>query len=407
MPNAADNGASLIDAELALPRLGEADPDEDAVTLAAEAALPLLERAGARPGALILAATGVPYDEGGNVQPLAELLGLAGELVTFELTATDRDGLAAVRLACALVRDGSTVLVCASGRAGAVALLLGPGEGAARVTPLGSRAEELRDRWRLAGAREIEEADASFVWDAAVKASAGLVDGPAAVVTPGARIAARAERARGGPGDPLPRYLGAAHAPARLVLGLAGPQTLLAAAGGLAEAILVEPAGGAAAVAARAQDALARHPEPGTAQAIDWEGISPYVSAPRSWRERGQDLRLEGARCGSCGRLVFPFPARCPQCGGGELRAERLARTGVVVTQTRDHAFPMSRSTGMAVVELDPSPNGSGPGARFYGQVVPSGTVEIGQRVRLVPRRLHLGGNAVQYFWKVTDADRG
>jgi uncharacterized OB-fold protein len=54
----------------------------------------------------------------------------------------------------------------------------------------------------------------------------------------------------------------------------------------------------------------------------------------------------------------------------------------------------------MAVVELDG-------GARFYGQVVPSGTVEIGQRVRLVPRRLHLGGDAVQYFWKVTDADRG
>jgi uncharacterized OB-fold protein len=59
----------------------------------------------------------------------------------------------------------------------------------------------------------------------------------------------------------------------------------------------------------------------------------------------------------------------------------------------------MSPSTGMAVVELDG-------GARFYGQVVPSGSVEIGQRVRLVPRRLHLGGGAVQYFWKVTGADR-
>jgi uncharacterized OB-fold protein len=400
MPTAADNGASLIDAELALPRLGEADPDEDAVTLAAEAALPLLERATASPDALILAATEAPYDEGGNVQPLAEVLGLAGELVTFELTATDRDGLAAVRLACALAGGGSIVLVCASSLAGAAALLLGPGGGVARVTPLGARAEELRDRWRLAGAGEREEADASFVWDAAVKAAGVLADGPAAVVTPSARIAARAERARGGPGDPLPSYLGAAHAPARIVLGLDAPQTLLAAAGGLAEAVRVEPTEGAAAVAERARHALGRHPEEGTARAIDWEGISPYVSAPRSWRERGQDLRLEGARCGSCSRLVFPFPARCPGCGSDQLSTERLGRTGVVVTQTRDRAFPMSQSTGMAVVELDS-------GARFYGQVVPSGTVEIGQRVRLVPRRLHLGGNAVQYFWKVTDADRG
>ena len=60
----------------------------------------------------------------------------------------------------------------------------------------------------------------------------------------------------------------------------------------------------------------------------------------------------------------------------------------------------MSKSTGMAVVALDG-------GARFYGQVVPSASVEIGDRVRLVPRRLHLGGGAVQYFWKVTSADRG
>jgi uncharacterized OB-fold protein len=188
------------------------------------------------------------------------------------------------------------------------------------------------------------------------------------------------------------------------VLGLDSPQTLLAAAGGLSEAIRVDPGDGAAAVAERAREAVDRHPEEGTAQSIDWEGISPYVSGPRSWRERGQDLRLEGARCRVCGRLTFPAPARCPGCGSGDLSPERLGRTGIVVTQTRDRAFPMSRSTGMAVVDLDESSNGSG--ARFYGQVVPSATVEIGQRVRLVPRRLHLGGNAVQYFWKVTGADR-
>ena len=48
----------------------------------------------------------------------------------------------------------------------------------------------------------------------------------------------------------------------------------------------------------------------------------------------------------------------------------------------------------MAVVELDG-------GGRFYGQVVPSARVAIGDRVRLVPRRLHDGGGAAQYFWKV------
>ena len=86
--------------------------------------------------------------------------------------------------------------------------------GVARLTPLASRAEELRDRWRLSGAAHREEADASFVWDAGARASASLVEGPAAVVTPSAKTAARAEKARGGAGDPLPVYLGAAHGPA-------------------------------------------------------------------------------------------------------------------------------------------------------------------------------------------------
>jgi hypothetical protein len=399
MPPAADNGASLLDAELALPRLREADPDEDAVTLAAEAALPLLDRSATRPASLIFATTDAPYDEGGNVQPLAELVDLAGPLAGFELTATDRDGLAAIRLAAALVAGNSTALVCASGRRGAVALLVGAEGGVARLTPLGARVEELRDRWRLAGAAARAEADASFVWEAGVTAAAGLAEGPAAIATPSRRTAGRAERARGGPGDPLPTYLGAAHAPARIVLGLAAPQTVLAAAGGLAEAVRVEPGDGAGAVLDRARARLAGWPEEGEAAPIDWTGISPYTSGPRAWRERAQDLRLEGARCGSCGRVAFPPPPRCPACGAADLSPQRLARTGTVLTCTRDHAFPMSTSTGMAVVELDD-------GVRFYGQVAPSGSVEIGRRVRLVPRRLHLGGSAVQYFWKVTDADR-
>ena len=65
--------------------------DEDAVTLAAEAALPLLAAAAAPP-APVLATTSPPYDEGGSVQALAELTGLAGDIVALELTASLADG---------------------------------------------------------------------------------------------------------------------------------------------------------------------------------------------------------------------------------------------------------------------------------------------------------------------------
>ena len=223
------------------------------------------------------------------------------------------------------------------------------------------------------------------------------------LVGPVARTAARAERALGGPGDELAGavgVLGAAHAPARLLLALDRPQVVVAGSGGLTEAIAAEPGAGAEAVAGRARAVLeaprgATLPEP-----VDWSQLTPYASGPRSWRERGQDLRLEGSRCGGCGRVLFPPPMTCPHCGSRDLAPELLARAGTVVTETRDHAYPVSRSTGMAVVELDG-------GGRFYGQVIPSAQVAAGDRVRIVPRRLHDGGGAAQYFWKLAPEEVG
>lgn len=409
---------SVLDGVLALPATAirgrsVADGDEDAVTLAAEAALPLLAVADRPPGVLILATTSPPYDEGGSVQALAELTGLAGDIVALELTSSLRDGLAAVRVAGALVAaHGGTALVCAAHRArgekdagdGAAALLLAADGGVATLTPGRARAEELRDRWRLAGATERGEGDPSFVWDIGVPrvAREWRLSAPS-LVGPIARAAGRAERALGGPGDELADavgVLGAAHALGRLLLALDRAQVVLAGAGGLAEAVEAEPGPGAATVAARARAALEAPRSATPPASVDWSQLSPYASGPRSWRERGQDLRLEGARCDACGRLVFPPPVTCPHCGGRALVPEPLPRAGTVVTQTRDHAYPVSGSTGMAVVGLDG-------GGRFYGQVVPSAQVEVGDRVRLVPRRLHDGGGAAQYFWKVTPEVRG
>ena len=404
--------ASVLDGSLVLPASlvrgrAVAGGDEDAVTLAAEAALPVLAAAGRPPGVLVLVTTSPPYDEGGSVQALAELTGLAGDIVALELSSSLRDGLTAVRLAAALAAaEGTTVLVCAAHRSrgerdagdGAVALLLAADGGVATLRPGPARAEELRDRWRLAGEASGSEGDPSFVWDAGLPRVArewGL-DAPS-LVGPVARVAGRAEQALGGPGDDLAAtagVIGAAHPLGRLLLGLDRPQVVAAGAGGLAEAVHAEPGPGAAAVAARARAALAAPRSDASPEPLDWTQLTPYASGPRSWRERRQDLRLEGARCAGCGRLVFPAPVTCPHCGGRELTAELLARSGTVVTETRDHAYPVSRSTGMAVVELDG-------GGRFYGQVVPSARVAIGDRVRLVPRRLHDGGGAAQYFWKL------
>lgn len=398
------------------------------MTLGAEAVLALLHGSPpaqptlSAPAALLFASVSPPYDEGGSAQLVAEIAGLGEDLFCAELTATPRDALAALRLADGLVAaGGGPVLVCAAHTRrsegereagdGAVALLIGERGGVATLTPGPSHSEELRDRWRLAGEKSLREADASFteelgpariarlVADAAreripepatVGAGSSAPSVDVLVTGPSSRSAARVERALGGPGDTVAArigVLGAAHPLLRLLLSLHGPAMLVAASGGVGDACFVEPSDEAAELPAAVEEQIAGGrevpsipPPPGQA------GFDPYVSGPRAWRERGQDLRLEGVV--RDGKVLYPPPAGIE----GERRA--LARRGHVLTCTRDHVYPGADTLQMAVVALDDD-------ARFYGQVAAGEEVEIGQQVRLVPRRLHAGGGIVQYFWKV------
>src|SRR5581483_50875 len=266
-------GAALPDDRVAAGRARRcaARPDEDAGTLAAGAGAEAVASAADPPRALLLAAETPAYDEGGNAQVLAELLGLPSSVWVAELTATMRDGLAALRMALALAAaQEAPVLVCAAHRIrpreadagdGAVALMVGSdGAALAELRAGPAHSEELRDRWRLAGEPQLREGDASFVHEfgaARVARLLGEAAASAAVAGPNLRFAARAESALGGPGDRAAGrtgVLGAAHPLLRLGLSLGGPATIVAASGGVAEAIDVEPQGGAAAVA----DALAR-----------------------------------------------------------------------------------------------------------------------------------------------------
>jgi hypothetical protein len=419
-------GAVALPADRVLTKGGRrcaAHFDHDAVTMAAEAALALPRRDVPAPTALLFASVSPPYDEGGSAQTIAEILGLDEDVFCAELTATPRDGLAAVRLADGLVAaDAGSVLVCAAHvrRAeferdagdGAVAILVGDRGGVATLTPGPSHSEELRDHWRIAGDGAGREADASFTDELGPARIARLVaaaarerapepvapgaPSPSAaprvlVAGPSARSAARVERELGGPGDPAVARtgsLGAAHPLLRLLLGLHEPGIVVAASGGLGDAVLVEPTGDGAeladAIGAEVAGGREVQSVPGPPAQI---GFDPYASGPRAWRERGQDLRLEGVVRG--GRVLYPPPAGVE----GERRA--LARRGRVLTCTRDHVYPGADAVQMAVVALDD-------GARFYGQVAAGDEVEIGQDVQLVPRRLHAGGGLVQYFWKVS-----
>jgi len=245
-----------------------ARPDEDAVTLAAEAGAEALAGLSEPPGSLIFASVHATYDEGGSVQVLAELLGLPENTWVTELTATMRDGLAAVRLALALVAaQGRPVLVCGAHRRrdegdgesadGAVALLIGPAgaglaglragdahtEGAPRPLAAG------RATWRPARATRASctssARPASPAWWPRPRATP-----PARWPSPGRAPARpgvwrRACAAAAIPPSPGPAILGAAHPLLRLACGIGAPGVVVGASGGLAEAVHVEPRAGA------------------------------------------------------------------------------------------------------------------------------------------------------------------
>jgi hypothetical protein len=385
--------------------------DEDAVTLAAEAAAQVLPDTLDRVGSIILATVTPPYSGGGSVQALAEILGMQGPVFALDLCGSARDGVAALRLAAALVRETGPVLVCAAHAGwgespagdGAVALLLGDndaaaateaaGEPLAKITPAASSAIELRDRWQLRGEAVSREADRSFVQSIGTERMArellagvpASLAGQVILVGPDAQASAGVERSLDGVKDAVTGHtgrLGAAHPLVRLLAALDGPPSLVVAvANGLAEAVHVAP-GAAAADVARATRELCEHGgtqlerAPAAASTPDFD---PYASAPRAWRDRDVDLRLRGLVGPADGLAIVPG---------------RKHPLGTVVARTQDFVYPAAPSTELAVVAMDD-------GGQFYGQVAVGEHAAIGDRVELVPRRLHHGGGTIQYFWKV------
>jgi hypothetical protein len=173
--------------------------------------------------------------------------------------------------------------------------------------------------------------------------------------------------------------LGPAHPLARLVVGLGAEQLVAAVSNGLGEAVHVSGAGQTPDPAERLLQLAAGGEKIAIPFAADPAGdYDPFGSGPRSWRDRGMDLRLEG--------LV--------RADSGDPAAIRRRPEGTVIACTVDRVFPAASATGMAAVDLDS-------GDRFYGQVAIGEEVAIGDRVELVLRRLHQGAGINHYFWKV------
>lgn len=402
--------AVLLDGAAFLPRhrrpdgrgnlVAEAWHDEDVVTMGAAAALELADRHDVPPAALLLATVSGPFAEGGNAQVLAEVLGLTDDLFVLECTGTVAAGGAALATACSLAPTlAGPVLVVAADRRrdrhgrplgdAAAAILVDAPERAdrhpaARVIPLRSSAGVVRDRWRRDGQATVVTAERSLA-----RAIGRVDDNPDDVDL---RVAVSPVS------PPLPRVGEAGCATFLLALLRdldGGDGRAVVTASGVSHRFAFTAGPGAARVAAAARAAMAAGVDEPVPPPPSPEGFDPYASQARSWRERGQDLRLEGQVDPDTGVVYYP---PVPAAAAEGLRPHRLARRGRVLTSTRDRIVPLGPPLTMAVVELDG-------GGRFYGPVVDGCDVAIDDLVTLVLRRLHDGGGLPQWFFKVQPDD--
>jgi uncharacterized OB-fold protein len=390
--------AHVVDARLELPRrrvaVGRsvravAGFDEDVITLAAGSGADLADAYA--PQALIVATTSPPLAEGGTAPLLIEIFKMHDALVV-EQGGTIAAGGSALLVAMTLVHAGiEPVLVIGAdhrldpdGRpmgAGAVAFVLASEGSGGILRHLGSSSGWFPDTWRPAAAPRVSFGDRSF---GNYSAGSQFAAAHAANALVGAT----------GPSLDRAGALGSASLGAHLLLEAPrknASRRFAVSAGGLNHAF--ELSGGPnttqlrnAALAVQSGGTDGPLPKP-----VDLDEFNPYASEPRSWRELGQDLRLEGVRDQETGEVFYP---QIPSASGRPLEPFPMARRGTVVTHTRDHVYPLGGPLSMVVVDLDG-------GGRFFGQSTQDDPFEIGMRVRLVIRKLHTGGGFPHYFWKV------
>lgn len=131
---------------------------------------------------------------------------------------------------------------------------------------------------------------------------------------------------------------------------------------------------------------------------IRYEKIKPFSPIPLHYREIEECVKLKAQRCKNCNAIQYPWRYLCYKCESTDFEPFHLSRKGRIYTFTKDYLNPVPiQPLIMGVAELEV-------GGRFYGQMtdIYPENVKIGMDVVLTLRRLHEGGDFVNYFWKLS-----
>ncbi|MDO8366660.1 MAG: OB-fold domain-containing protein [Saprospiraceae bacterium] len=412
--------------------------DEDIITLAYQAA----EQVVAPNIDAVLFATATPVFKGRyHASYLADLLGLPDGITALDLGTTNRAGTDALLLADALIASGrhQHILVVASdvrfpsiGKEtatpfghGAVAMLVSKDEGIAQITGAASFSEGL--------AEEFTYKEAPVEYDARFARVAGFMNNMTKVLaglapetihrlilnSAYAKLLSTTLKKAGynlekqvAPDNLVAQcgYLGAAHCLLRLVYAIESPPGV---------SVLVDYNNGSNVISINVlkqafpvldmlnnhrpltcyQDYLALRKQ-GKFDGKAYQSIEMFSSEMMQEREKNQFLQLKSFACKNCGTVYYLKSARCNHCKGTEFEAKQMAKTGTVYTLTSEHFFPASfPPTNMIVLDLDG-------GGRLTLQQTDDlyqdeqTEISIGDRVKLVLRKMMENDRKPNYFWK-------
>ena len=121
------------------------------------------------------------------------------------------------------------------------------------------------------------------------------------------------------------------------------------------------------------------------------------------WRDAKMLNQLWGFKCNKCGVVQYPLMQRnCIECGSQDITPMKMQRTGTIFTYSLDHLVMCEYSqtpVPRCVIDLD----GGGRILLDMTDCDPQKT-HIDMPVELTFRKIHEGGNFVNYYWRCKPA---
>ena len=439
--------------------------DEDSITMAVEAARDCLARRG-REGIsqVFLASTSLPFQDRQNAGVVAEALHVGGAIGTLDVAGSQRAGTSAVIAACQVAAGGGgPVLVTSAEKRrtkaasplelttgdAAAALIVGEGDGAAKLLGYATRSIDFVDHYRG------QDEPFDYVWEerwvrdegflkivpeavsgalSAAGIDAGAIDHfcfPSPMRRVGSSLARKLGLSEASLRDNLQGTCGEAGAAHPLVMlahaleaAVPGERILVVGFGQGCDALVFEATGDLE--ASRPERGISGFLERGRADTnyhryLGVNGLVALEHGLRSetdrqtglttlYRNRKMVLGLVGGKCSKCGTLQFPKSNVCvnPNCHAADTQ--------------EDHPFSDMRAT-MRSHTADRLTYSVAPPA-YYGMVQfeeggramidftdvdPEAGLDIGQPMRMVFRVKDYDTRRGfrRYFWKATPVDEG